>query len=97
MKTSIPAAELCGSVVINGTYVKVLKCGNQLIFTHATNSDASAIGTTSNNVITITNGDNTTSTITLPTTFSGTNIFREFTIPLLYKSIVLTTQASPAA
>jgi hypothetical protein len=96
MKTSTPDAELCGRVVINGTYVKVLKCGNLLMFSHATSATPNT-GDSDVNVITITNFDNTTATIELGTDFNGGSVVREFTLPLLYKSIELTVEASPFA
>ena len=94
MKTSNHSSTIGASLVINGTYVKIHKFDNLLFVKHARTANADGAGTRYN-ILTITNQDNSTELLRLPTVFSvgGTSTWTQYILPLNVKSIVLTTQA----
>ena len=95
MKTSNHSSTIGASLVINGTYVKIHKFDNLLFVMYARTASGINAGT-SNNVLTITNQDNSTELLRLPTVFSigGTLTWTEYILPFNAKNIVLTTQAA---
>ena len=95
MKTSNHSSTIGASLVVNGTYVKIHKFDNLLFVRYARTSSGINAGT-SDNVLTITNQDNSVELLRLPTVFSngGTLTWTEFILPFNAKNIVLTTQAA---
>lgn len=94
MRTSNHSSTVGASLVINGTYVKIYKFDNLLFVMYARTASGVNAGT-SNNVLTITNQDNSTELLRLPTVFSvgGTLAWNEYILPLNAKNIVLKSQA----
>lgn len=94
MKTSNHSSTIGASLVVNGTYVQIHKFDNLLFVRYATNTGGAGDGTRYN-ILTITNQDNSTELLRLPTVFSvgGTLAWNEYILPLNVKSIVLKTQA----
>jgi hypothetical protein len=94
MKTPNQDSSLNISKVINGSKAQLVHCADG--FNNITWQRFITTGTagTTNTVIRVTNIDNTTCDITLPTTYaSGSNTFYEFNLPLNYKSISLITDS----
>lgn len=94
MKTSNHSSTIGASLLVNGTYVKIHKFDNLLFVRYATNASGISDGT-SYNILTITNQDNSTELLRLPTIFaiSGTLTWAEYVLPFNVKKIELTTQA----
>ena len=97
MKTSNQDSSVNISKVINGNRVTWTNCVdgfNNIVWQRNVSTGS---GVTTNTIITITNMDNTTCDITLPTTYgptgSGTTKIYEFNLPLNYKSITLTANS----
>ena len=94
MKTSNHSSTIGASLVVNGTYVQIHKFDNLLFVRYATNTGGAGDGTRYN-ILTITNQDNSTELLQLPTIFaiSGTLTWTEYILPLNVKNIVLTSEA----
>ena len=91
MKVAFKDSTLSSQVVIDGTYVKVIKCGVLLYFTwqYNTTVGVSNVGTT----ITIVNLDGSTTALNLPlSTSQATNNYASFVLPLAYRTITLTQE-----
>ena len=97
MRTSNHSRAVGVKTVINGTYVKIKQFDNILYVTWGRIQAGAINAGTSLNILTITNWDNSTSILQLPTSFAtlGSGIsFSDFVLPLNVKSIVLTTPAT---
>jgi hypothetical protein len=91
MKVAFKDSTLSSQVVINGTYVKVVKCGVLLYFTWQYNTTAAV--TTVGTTITIVNLDGSTTALNLPmSTTQATNDYATFVLPLAYRTITLTQE-----
>lgn len=92
MKVANVDSTQTSQVVINGAWVKVVKCGVLLYFTVQTRTTlgVTSVGTT----ITITNVDGSTTAVNFPmATVQAADQFETFVLPLVYKSITLTQEA----
>lgn len=97
MRTSNHSSAVGVKTIINGTYVKIKQFDNILYVTWGRSQAGAALAGTTSNILTITNWDNSTSILQLPTSFvsGGSGItFSHFVLPLNVKSIVLTTPAT---
>jgi len=97
MRTSNHSSAVGVKTVINGTYVKIKQFDNILYVTWGRIQSGAVAAGTSLNILTITNWDNSTSILQLPTSFQvlSTGItFESFVLPLNVKTIVLTTNAT---
>lgn len=96
MRTSNHSSAVGVKTVIDGTYVKIKQFDNILYVTWGRLKQGAVGNGTVENILTITNWDNSTSILQLPTVFTtsaGSLVLSHFVLPLNVKSIVLTTEA----